>query len=348
MRQAHTRAVFGVPLIVFAAAAGLLIAATRAPGAVAAEDSQLAQLWQEPSDLPSRDLFHGPWGAQNAPDPNATYTFLKPKEGGVNPGVVVRDPQGRTWSVKQSPLDDGKASSIDVQGAEGPVEVTVSRILSAVGYHQPPVYFLPTFTMTDTSGTRQHPGGRFRLETESLHKVGEWPWRENPCVGTRPYNGLLAMLLMFNSWDLKDENNTLYEVRNEGPVHRWYVVRDLGAALGETGRFNSLSRRWNRAKRNDIDTFERHTFIEGVDEGFVKFAYQGRQPELVRHRITVDDVRWAADLLGRLSETQWRDAFRAGDYKPALADRFIRKIKDNVAAARQLTSSSTRTSSNRR
>jgi len=335
-------------LIVFAAAAGLFIDATRAPLAATVEDSQLAQLWQEPSDLPSRDLFLGPWGAQNAPDPAATYTFLKPKEGGVNPGVIVRDPQGRTWHVKQSPADDDKESSVDVQGAEGPVEVTVSRLLSAVGYHQPPVYFLPSFTMTDVSGMRRHPGGRFRLETESLHKLGEWSWSKNPFVGARPYNGLLVALLMLNSWDLKDSNNTLYEVRNGGPVGRWYVIRDLGAALGETGRFNSLSRRWNRAKRNDIDTFERHTFIEGVEEGFVRFAYQGRQPELVRHRISVDDVRWAADLLGRLTETQWRDACRAGGYQPAVADRFIRKIKDNVAAARQLTTSSNRTSSNRR
>ena len=363
MRHVNISAVFRVPpkrhlselgghliapriLIVFAAAAGI-VAATSAPRVTAAEDSQLAQLWQEPSDLASRDLFHGPWGAQNAPDPAATYTFTKPKEGGVNPGVIVRDPQGRTWHVKQSPLDDDKASSIDVQGAEGPVEVTVSRILSAVGYHQPPVYFLPSFTMTDASGTRRHPGGRFRLETASLQKISEWSWSGNPFVRARPYNGLLVILLMFNSWDLKDSNNTLYEVRNGGSVHRWYVVRDLGAALGETGRFNSLSRRWNRAKRNDIDTFERHPFIEGVEQGFVKFDYQGRQPELVRHRITVDDARWAADLLGRLTETQWRDAFRAGGYEPALADRFIRKIKDNIAAARQLTTSSNRTSNRR-
>src|SRR4029453_7248607 len=83
-------------LIVFAAAAGI-IAATSAPLFTSAEDSQLAQLWQEPSDLLSRDLFHGPWGAQNAPDPAATYTFTKPKEGGVNPGVIVRDSHGRTW-----------------------------------------------------------------------------------------------------------------------------------------------------------------------------------------------------------------------------------------------------------
>jgi hypothetical protein len=342
MRQRSARI-----LIVFVAIAGFSVA-TKGSFAAAAQDTQIAELWQEPRDLPSRDLFRGLWGAESAPDPAATYAFVKPKEGGVNPGVIVRDPQGRTWHVKQSPLDDDKASSIDAQGPEGPVEVTVSRILSAVGYHQPPVYFLPSFTMTDATGTRTHPGGRFRLETESLHKIGEWSWHRNPFVGARPYNGLLAILLMFNSWDLKDSNNTLYEARNEGPVRRWYVVRDLGAALGETGRFNALSRRWNRAKRGDIDTFERHTFIEGVEGGFVRFNYQGRQPELVRRRISQDDVRWAADLLGRLTDTQWRDAFRAGGYEPALAERFIRKIKDSVAAARQLTTSPDRTSSNRR
>src|SRR5688500_16383411 len=159
LRQAGGYLIISRILIVVAAAAGF-VAATSAPVVTAAEDNQLAQIWQEPSDLPSRDLFFGPWGEQNAPNPTATYTFLKPKEGGVNPGVIVRDPQGREWHVKQSPLDDGKQSSIDVQGAEGPVEVTVSRLLSAIGYHQPPVYFLPSFTMTDDSGTRRHPGGR--------------------------------------------------------------------------------------------------------------------------------------------------------------------------------------------
>src|SRR5262245_61599604 len=146
MRQLSTRAVFGV--LIVCAAAGV-IAGTRVSSAVAAEGTPIAELWQEPTDLRGRDLFRGPWGAQNAPDSTATYTFVKPKAGGVNPGVVVRDPQGRVWHVKQSPLDDDKASSIDVQGAEGPVEVTLSRILSAVGYHQPPLYFLQNFTMTD-------------------------------------------------------------------------------------------------------------------------------------------------------------------------------------------------------
>jgi hypothetical protein len=73
------------------------------------------------------------------------------------------------------------------------------------------------------------------------------------------------------------------------------------------------------------------------EQGFVKFDYQGRQPELVRHRITVDDARWAADLLDRLTETQWRDAFRAGGYEPALAESVHPQDQGHIAAARQLT-----------
>ena len=121
-------------------------------------------LWELPSDLRDRDLFYGPWGAGRAPDPAATYTFLRPKRGGVNPGVIVRDDRGRVWHVKQPPHNG--------QGAEGPVEIVLSRVLSAVGYHQPPVYFLPSFTLADATGTHVVPGGRFRLEEPSLKRRG--------------------------------------------------------------------------------------------------------------------------------------------------------------------------------
>ena len=78
------------------------------------------------------------------------------------PAWSSQDPAGREWHVKQPPHND--------HGEEGPVEVMLSRVLSAVGYHQPPVYFLPSFTMRDASGTRRVPGGRFRLHDETMHK----------------------------------------------------------------------------------------------------------------------------------------------------------------------------------
>ena len=199
----------------------------------AGKATQVTAFWQAPGDLGTRDLFNGPWGAANAPDPKATYTFVRTKTSGANPGVIVTGPLGRTWHVKQaSPEWD-----------EGPVEVVLSRVLSAVGYHQPPVYYLPSFTMTDSSGSRVEGGGRFRLEQESLKERGNWSWRMNPFVGTRPYQGLLVILLMFASPDFKNSNNMLYDVTREGSTEQWYVVRDLGGALGEFGIV--------RPKRND-------------------------------------------------------------------------------------------------
>ena len=280
--------------------------------------TSLAALWEPPQNLRERDLFNGPWGAANAPDPKAIFTFVSSKEGGVNPGVVVTDPSGRTWHVKQP----------SEKWDEGPAEVVLSRVLSAVGYHQPPVYYLKSFTMKDASGTRTEPGGRFRLEHQSLTERGTWSWRMNPFVGTEPYQGLLVILLTFASTDLKNSNNTLFDVVHDGRTEQWYVVRDLGAALGEFGIF--------AAKRNDVALFEQQPFITGVANGFVEFDYPRQYRMLIDGRITPQEVAWASNLLAGLSDRQWSDAFRAGGYEPDVATRFIRKIRANIAEGQKM------------
>jgi hypothetical protein len=272
-----------------------------------------------PEDLEDRDVFNGPWGADRAPDPHAHYTLVQHKHTGVNPGLTVRDPLGREWSVKQAGTDTPD---------EGPAEVALSRVLSAVGFHQPPVYYLPSFTLEDHWGTHVEPGGRFRLKLKVLKDRGEWSWQQNPFVGTTPYRGLLAILLMFNSSDLKNSNNTLYEFRSDAGQQLWYVVRDLGTSLGTTGRFAPL--------KNNVIAFERYPFILSVRGGYVQFHYQGWHQELVRDRIAPRDVAWGSDLLGRLSDRQWRDAFRAAGYPPEIAQRFIRVLENKIAAGRRL------------
>src|ERR1700678_2759586 len=62
-------------------------------------DAPLAELWQRPDDLARRDLFYGPGGPGDAPDAQATYTFVERKQHGTNPGLTVRDPLGREWHV---------------------------------------------------------------------------------------------------------------------------------------------------------------------------------------------------------------------------------------------------------
>jgi hypothetical protein len=197
--------------------------------------SRMGELWERPAAIATADLLNGPWGAEHAPDARDTYTLLRKKRRGANPGVTVRDSQGREWHVKQ--------------GVEAQPEVVLSHVLSAVGYHQPPVYFLPSFTLVDDAGSHTEPGGRFRLQDRTLKNRGEWSWDQNPFVGTPAYQGLLVMLVLFNSADLKNENNTLYEVkRRREESENWFVVRDLGSSLGEVGRFNP--------KENKPDVFE--------------------------------------------------------------------------------------------
>jgi hypothetical protein len=273
-----------------------------------------ATLWERPSDLASRDLYYGPWGRDDAPDPRGTFTFVEGKHSGVNLGMTVRDEQGREWSVKQ-PYPGGLDN-------ESQVEVAVSRILSGVGYPQPPVYYLPAFSLKDDWGTRTEVGGRFRLKLESWKDMGPWRWDENPFIGSKPYQGLLVLLMMLNDTDLKNSNNTLYEHEAGGKVERFYVVRDVGASLGDLNRF--------APRKGHPDAFERTPFILGVNNRHVDLAVDPWYTKLVRDRITLDDVQWASALLAQLSDRQWQDAFRAGGYDTATAGRFIRKLRQKI------------------
>jgi hypothetical protein len=282
-----------------------------------AATADITELWQEPSGLERRNLTAGMWGSENAPDPDATYTFVKPKQRGSSPGLTVVDPQGRRWHVKQ--------------GREASPETVLSHVLSALGYHQPPVYFLARFKLAKGSDVQEIEGGRFRLVHRSLRNLGPWRWEENPLAGTRPYQALLVILVMFNSADLKNSNNSIYEWQPpHGEPRRWYVVRDLGTSLGATGRFDP--------RPNSPDVFERRPFIKGVRNGFVEFDYHAVHGDLVHQRITPDDVRWASQLVGRLTASQWNDAFRGAGYEPTAAERFIRRLQQKIREGAALTS----------
>jgi hypothetical protein len=317
MRQVSGKMSLGFLLAV--ACAGCVAPILRSTAPRPSTPDQSAQLWEEPKDLPFRNLFDGPWGKDLAPSPTATYTFVSAKTVGVSPGFTVADEKGLEWSVKQGP--------------EAKVEVVMSRVLSAVGYHQPPVYYLPRWTISGAASTSSpvQQEGRFRPKHTVLKEDGEWSWQENPFIGTRAYNGLRVLMMLLNESDLKNSNNSLYEVREPGDTQnaarRWYVVRDIGTALGETGRLNP--------KRNDPKLFERTRFINRVKNGEVEFNYHGRHQELADH-ITPDDVRWMCNLLAQLRLEQWRDAFRAAGYDVPNSERFIVRIREKIAEGQAL------------
>jgi hypothetical protein len=276
--------------------------------------AQAAELWTEPMDLTSRDLFHGPGGSALAPRPGSRFQFLKKDTKGYSWGWDVKDAGGMEWSAKYGP--------------EAHSEVAASRLVWAIGFHQPPNYFLERWELQGGQEPGAKPPSRFRPELPGRRRVGEWSWHENPFVGTQPYNGLLVMMRILNNWDLLDRNTAIYDL--DAPAEgarRWYVVIDLGASLGRT-KIVPVS-----GTRNDIEDFEQQGFIKGVDgDGFVQFDDLGRFHRELFSAITPADVRWTCERLDRLSAQQWKDAFRAGGYKDDEANRFIRKIREKVAA----------------
>jgi len=269
---------------------------------------QLAELWIEPEG--ARDLFWGVGGTRHAPPRDATYTEEKKDETGFSVSYDVTSPDGTEWSAKIGP--------------EAQTEVVMSRILWGLGYHQPPVYYLPSWKVKLKNGEEKlESEARFRPKLKDLHRHNFWLWEDNKFLGTRQLNGLLVILLMLNSSDLKNDNNTIYKLDEprEGARH-WFVVRDLGAALGQTGKLFP--------RRNWLIGFEQGGFIKSVKGDQIEFDYRGRHQELLK-TITPADVRWASRRMRRLTDEQWRDAFRAANYTEEMTDRYLRKIREKIA-----------------
>ncbi len=304
-------------LVVLATCASIAIAcapAIRSTLSRPPAPSLMAEFWNAPNDLPRRDLVNGVGGGEGAPAPGAVYKLIKRRSSGFSPKVEVVDPSGKKWHVKM--------------GDEAQPEVVSSRIVWAMGYHQPDNYYLPVWTMEENGKRIDMPPARFLAKSRKVKREGAWSWHHNPFVDTQAFRGLIVLMMVLNSTDLKDDNNAVYDlVRPEEHARRWYVVKDLGATLGATGV--------QSPKRGDPAAFEQHGFIDGQRGDRVLFDFAGRHRELLAV-VHPEDVRWMCARLDRLASEQWRDAFHAGGYDDEQTRRFVRKIRQKIDQGKAL------------
>lgn len=299
-----------------------LIACAQSPQAQPRREfsPEIANLWQEPTDLLERDLYHGPGGAAlKPPSTDGSFDFVAFKTSGTNPGYDVKDSSGRLWSVKL--------------GLEAQPEVTSSRILWAMGFHQPAQYYVHSFKLTGMdAGIKEN--ARFRTEQDTWKAVGDWSWYENPFMNAPQFRGLVVAQLILNNWDLKTANNRVYEATDPSiKPQRIFMVRDVGASLGHSKQahfFKMLGTMGSQGTKHDIEGFERQGFIKKVDGDKVSFDYRGLNQELV-DRVTVADVIWACEWMARISDGQLQAAFKAGAFTEDETERYIRKIKEKIA-----------------
>ena len=301
-RRSRTPLRVAVAVLVAATAAAVLTAsqsANRQPRGAAAID----ELWKDPGNIATRNLRWGRGGQAMAPSADVEYEYQGSDTIGYSAGYDVVDASGRKWDVKT--------------GDEAQTEVMASRLLWAVGYHQPVVYFVPEWRMKNGPVSRPN-SGRFRLSSD--HDTdGDWSWTDNPFVGTRQLKGLIVANLIINNWDLKPSQNRVYtEVTSPS---RWFVVQDLGASFGKTA--------WPVGNRNNVDDFETQRLVLGVENGRVQFDYHARHKDLLSS-ITPADVVWICRLLARITDRQWTDLFAGAAIAPDAGARYARKIKSKI------------------
>ncbi len=300
-------------------------------------------LWREPADIRTRNLFYGPGGEKDAP--KGPFTFEKEDLDGTNPKFVVRDPAGAKWKVKL--------------GEEVRPETAASRLVWAAGYFADEDYFMPEIHVDGLPAhlhrgqSHVEAGGMFRdvrlkRYLKGQEKVGKWSWKDDPFTGTRELNGLRIMMALINNWDLKDENNTVYERALSGGISEHvYLVSDLGASFGTPGR--SVTR---AESKGNLRAYEHSKFIHDARNGHVDFNVPARPamihifefPEYIRRihlrsigrNIPVADCQWLGHILSGLTREQIESAFIAAGYPAVEASAFAVVVEERIAQLSQL------------
>jgi hypothetical protein len=160
-------------------------------------------LWQQPTDISSRDLFLGPGGEAMKPD-LSRVTYIKDEEGGYSVKFRVRDGAGKTWVAKL--------------GNEAQPETAAVRLVWAVGYVTEVNYLIPCVRIENAPKPRKdvercEGGGfanvRFEARPKEIKRLEDWSWKNNPFTGTKEFQGLVVLMALLNNWDLKDANNKI-------------------------------------------------------------------------------------------------------------------------------------------
>lgn len=306
-----------------------------------------AVLWRQPDDIPTRNLYYGPGGKEH--EPHGAFKFLKEDMKGSNPKFDVQDQDGVKWKVKL--------------GVEAKPETVASRIVWAVGYFTNEDYFVGNLKVDDMPAhlQRKHAdkffeadhsmnGVRLKRDVKGEKKIGTWQWHRDPFAGTREYNGLRVLMAVINNWDLKDENNAIYQEKHsdgQDSPELIYMVSDLGASFGSTNL-----RRTHEESKGNLEAYRQSKFIRDVHSDYVDFNVPSRPAfivlvnpheffsrvrlEWIGRHIPRDDAKWMGQLLGQLSPEQIQDAFRAAGYSPEDIEAFSSVVESRIAALKNL------------
>ena len=319
------------------AALAILLAVSAISGAQTSQAKTGAEgiIWQDPGDIRSLNLFWGPGGEKHQPQP--PVAFVDEDLHGTSPKFDVRDANDKKWKAKL--------------GLEAKPETAAARLLWAVGYGANENYFFSHLQVTNMpprlvrgQNLAGHGGmvQDVRLQRHAGKRIGDWNWRHNPFYGTREFNGLRVMMGLIANWDLKDDNNAIFEdEKNSG--QKMYAVSDVGTAFGIAGKKYS-----NRDSKGNLEVYRRTKLIAHVQGDYVDLNFPKRPPisslfefewgfffhqlriEWIGRHIPRADAKWIGSQLAQLTPEQIHDAFRAAGYSPEQVESYTQAIMSRI------------------
>jgi len=274
-------------------------------------------MWQEQADIAGLDLYYGPGGREGSPETATKFTFVSRDPKGTSEKIIVEDDKGRKWTVKFGP--------------EARPETAATRLAWAAGYHTDWDYLVKQAHIEGRGGFDVW-DVRFKSHDDGFKHTGYWSWEANPFMGTRDLQGMKVLMALLNNWDLKWDNNKIAAPRKKSggdTNERVYYIADLGATFGATGSFFHFLPNAPAGSKDQPDAYAKQQFIAGVRDGQVEFNYKGKDPGALKG-VTVENARWIGNLLGRLSDKQLSDAFRAADYNDAEVTTLVRSVRSRI------------------
>src|SRR5215203_5745690 len=133
-------------------------------------------MW-EPVNIAERDLFLGPGGEEMRPD-LSSITYIKEEKKGSNKKYRIKDGSGRIWVAKL--------------GREAQPETAAVRLMWGLGYKTEVNYLVPTITIP---GKGTFKNVRLEARPDTVDRLVEWKWRDNPFAGTNELEGLKMMMV---------------------------------------------------------------------------------------------------------------------------------------------------------
>ena len=289
-------------------------------------------IWRDPGAVEELDFAGGPGGREGYPAP--PFHFVEEHIAGSSPCMSVRDAKGRTWRIKW--------------GDEVRSETFSSRVAWAAGYHVEKNYFIPSGHIEGTKDLTRASScvaedcsfkdARFELDEPGVLKLFDehgWSWDDNPFVGTRALNGLKVVMMLISNWDNKDvrdvargSNTAIFQYRLPwGRKEARYLIIDWGASMGRWAVVGFRGK-W------DAEGYEAQNadFIKGLGaDGTVEWGYLGQRTEDATEGVTVEDVRWLYNYVGRITDEQLRDGLRASGGTEAEVEVFTRALRERIS-----------------